>query len=172
MIKTTIQFILTGGTIDLAYHQREGRMINKKNVEKILARSYFPHHEVLVERLFNLDSKDLTNKERQKIVDQIEYAKHTNYIITHGTDTLVDTAKFLKSKFKDRKRIILTGAMVPDSVNYAYIEDKTSDAFANVAQSVSLIDYLPKGVWIVFHGKVFDPQEAIKDYEKLIFYKN
>ena len=109
-----------------------------------------------VESLFRKDSLDIRDSDRQLIVDRVTACPHQRIIITHGTDTMVDTAKALQHI--DGKTIIITGAMQPASF-------KQTDAVFNVGCAVSAVQILPAGVYIVMSGRVFNPDNARKNLQ-------
>lgn len=176
MKQNKIRCILTGGTIDNQYHQRLGKMVVHKNVERMLSKLRLPHHEIITERLFKLDSRDLKDSHRERILSSVVRSPQNHIVITHGTDTLVKTAQHLSRslknlKAKNQKTIVFTGAMEPYGLETSQPSGKKGDALQNLISSISLVEILPVGVWIVFHGRVFKPSKAYKDYQALTFFE-
>ncbi|MGB6928840.1 MAG: asparaginase domain-containing protein, partial [Syntrophobacteria bacterium] len=102
------------------------------------------------------DSLDMTDDDRQFIFDKIEADDHKYIIVTHGTDTLIETARKIMT-IRD-KVIVLTGAIEP-------ARSKSSDAPFNIGSAVAAVQLLPAGVYIVMNGRVFDPNKVQKNME-------
>lgn len=151
-----ILFIQTGGTIDKDYpKQTKGYAfeITEPAVRQILERVN-PSFEYDVISLLRKDSMDLTVKDKKKIFETCVKADTDKIIITHGTDTMIETAKFLAEA--DKKTIILTGAFKPEKFT-------NSDADFNVGAAVGAVSVLGFGVYIVMSGMVFKYNEVKRD---------
>lgn len=148
-----IIFIQTGGTIDKDYPQTTkgwafefgeqpafGRILEKLN----------PSFEYKLITAFQKDSLQITNDDRQALVDLIKNFKDDKFIITHGTDTMIETAFYL-SKHVKNKRVVITGAMLPERFS-------NSDASINLGSAIGAINVLDNGIYIAMHGiiKTFD----------------
>ena len=162
--KTT--FILTGGTIDGKYHPPSERKITKKNsvvadyIEKIIN----PHFSANFKQLIMIDSLEMTDVHRQKILDEINKIKTDKIIITHGSSTMVETAQYLEEKIPDNsKTIILVGAMVPLEGFYP------TDAPFNLGYAIAQAQTRAAGVYICMNAHCFTPQEAVKNVETARF---
>jgi len=143
-----ILFIQTGGTIDKDYpHTTKGwafefgepatyRILEKLN----------PSFEYEVVTACQKDSLELTDSDRDKMVKIIQSSSATKYIITHGTDTMVETAKFLQEHLNN-KLIIITGAMLPERFS-------NSDAAINLGAAIGAANLLDTGIYIAMHGVV------------------
>ncbi|MGA7965756.1 MAG: asparaginase domain-containing protein [Gammaproteobacteria bacterium] len=152
--QTGVTVITTGGTIDKVYfdalsHYEVGTpvvtgMLTEAGVD-------VPY---TVHSLMQKDSLELTNEDRQTIRQAVEKAPTTTVLVTHGTDTMVDTAKALSGI--SGKTVVLTGALKP-----ARFRD--TDAQFNVAAAFVAVQILPAGVWIVMNGRVFDPEHVRKN---------
>lgn len=149
-----IDIFTTGGTIDKIYFDALSEyqigaaaipdMLREHNV-------FAPHR---VTPLMRKDSLEITDEDRA-IIGQAVAASDANMIlVTHGTDTMVETAKLLSS-IKD-KVIILTGAMQPASL-------RSSDAEFNVGFALAAVQTLSYGVYIAMNGQIFDPAKTLKD---------
>ena len=150
-----LRIFATGGTFDKIYNQADGGLIfNETHLNKMLE-DYKNKVDVDIETIMLIDSLDMTNNHRQEILNKCKSCKEDMIVITHGTDTMVDTAKLLGRKIKD-KTIVLTGAMIP----YSFVK---SDAHFNLGCAMSLAQALPKGVYITMHGKVFDYDNVKKN---------
>jgi L-asparaginase len=142
-----ILFIQTGGTIDKDYPRTTKGYsfeITEPAVRRILERIN-PTFEYRIIPLLQKDSLDLTEDDRQRIVQECQKRAEDRIIITHGTDTMIETAKALRSL--KGKHIVLTGAMRPEKFS-------DSDAPFNIGLAVGAVSTLPCGVYIAMHGKV------------------
>ena len=151
-----ILFIQTGGTIDKDYpKQTKGYAfeISEPAVRQILERVN-PSFEYEVISLLRKDSMDLTVKDKKKIFEACANADTDKIIITHGTDTMIETAKFL-TEIK-RKTIILTGAFKPEKFT-------NSDADFNVGAAVGAVNALGFGIYLAMNGRVFKYDEVKRD---------
>jgi L-asparaginase len=159
-----ILFILTGGTIDSKTKGLERDVLLKHSGISAYLRNLEPHQNMeFVEAVWK-DSRDVTDNDREKILKIIEKSDAEKIIVTHGTFTMAETGKFLKSKItKKDKVIILTGAMSP-------LLFKDSDAPSNLKFSLENAENLSSGVYVCMNGRVLDPDEAAKDIKKEQFY--
>lgn len=142
-----ILFIQTGGTIDKDYPKTiKGYAfeIDEPAVTRILERVK-PSIKYSIKTLLRKDSQEITDEDRNLVVTFCRNTKHDKIIITHGTDTMLETAKYLNNI--KNKTIILTGAFKPERF-------KDSDADFNVGMAVGSIDFLPAGVYIAMNGRV------------------
>lgn len=149
-----IKFIAVGGTIDKVYFDALSKYeVGESNIHDILknARVGFEYE---VDSLLKKDSLDMTDKDRQAIFRAVEKDPCNRIIITHGTDTMVETAKTL-SPIKD-KIIVLTGAMEPARF-------KSSDAVFNLGSAVAAVQTLPNGTYLSISGRVFSPENVVKN---------
>ncbi len=149
-----IKFFAVGGTIDKVYFDALSTYeIGESNIENILknARVNFDYE---VASLLKKDSLDMTDEDREVILKAIESEPIDKIVITHGTDTMVETAKALKPV--KNKTIILTGAMEPAKF-------ETSDATFNIGSAVASVQTLSPGVYLSISGKVFSPDNVKKN---------
>lgn len=151
-----IKIFTTGGSIDKTYSTLESDFVVGAPQIDMILKEAIVNLDYEVESLFRKDSLDITDFDRQLIVDTVTACPHQHIIITHGTDTMVDTAKALQHI--EGKTIIITGAMQPASF-------KQTDAVFNVGCAVSAVQILPAGVYIVMSGRVFDPDNARKNLQ-------
>ncbi len=155
-----IKFFTTGGTIDKIYFDNLSEYkVGEPNVEKILknARINFDYE---IESLFRKDSLDISEKERIIIFNAVKNDKNKLIVITHGTDTMINTANVLK-EIKD-KVIVLTGAMEP-------ADFRSSDAYFNLGGATAAVQVLGKGIYICINGRVYDPGKIKKNRDLLQF---
>ncbi len=153
-----ITFIQTGGTIDKDYPKKTQGFafeITEPAVERIL-KKLNPSFEYDIIPLIKKDSLEITNNDRQILVDAIKRITSEQIIITHGTDTIIETAKFL-SFFKN-KTIILTGAMRPERFT-------NSDADINIGVAIGAINFLKNDIYIAMHGRIFKWNEVKRNIE-------
>ena len=156
-----IKIFVTGGTFDKDYDEKNGRLYFKKtHMNEILAlgRSKV---QVNIETLMMLDSLDINKKDRELIVKKCTIVNEDYIVITHGTDTMVDTAKAIGNKHLN-KTIVLTGAMIPYKFG-------TSDGLFNIASALAYVQTLPHGVYIAMNGRVFSYDKVIKNRATGIF---
>ena len=149
-----IKIYATGGSIDKIYStQKSTFVIAEPQIASILDEANITF-EWEICSILKKDSLELTDADRQVIVDQIRRDPHRHIVLTHGTDTMVETAEALSS-IPD-KVIVLTGAMQPAG-------SKRTDAPFNVGGAVIAVQTLPEGVHLVMNGQVFDPSKARKN---------
>ena len=108
-----------------------------------------------------VDSIDMTDNDREIILNNCKAVKEERIVITHGTDTMENTAQYLDKHIKD-KTIILTGAMIP----YVF---GSSDGLFNLGASLAYAQVLPHGVYIAMNGKVYPANNVHKNRDKGIF---
>lgn len=142
-----IRIFITGGTFDKEYNELNGQLYFKDthlNEMLKLGRSKAP---VDVRTLMMIDSIDLLQEDRELIAMNCLKCDKNRIIITHGTDTMVETAKVIAEKVKD-KTIVLTGAMIPYKFG-------SSDGLFNLGASIAFVQILPPGVYISMNGRIF-----------------
>ena len=160
-----IQILITGGTFDKSYDYITGNLFFKKtHLPEMLKRSKC-RLNVNVKTLMMIDSLEMTKKDIEKIIDECKKTKSSRIVITHGTDTMVNTAKKIAEKIKN-KTIVLTGAMIP----YAF--GSSSDGFFNLGSALSFAQTLQNGVYIAINGQYFDYDKVIKNNAKGYFERN
>ena len=153
-----IVFIQTGGTIDKDYPRTQKGYafeIREPAVERILQKVH-PNLDYKIIPLLKKDSQDITKQDREKIRETCEGVNSDKIVITHGTDTMLETARKLdgiKSKV-----IILTGAMRPEK----FVD---SDAPFNVGTAIGAINILTKGVYVAMNGRIY-PWNKVKRNQK------
>ena len=151
-----IKIFTVGGTIDKIYFDKKSRYeVGEPWVESILQEGNI-NLEYEVESILRKDSLDLTDADRQLIYHKIEADPHQYILVTHGTDTMVQTAEKLQNI--QNKVIVLTGAIEP-------ARSKMSDAPFNLGSAVGALQLLSPGVYIVMNGRIFDPNKVRKNME-------
>jgi L-asparaginase len=160
-----VHLITTGGTIEKIYSEQTGQVENLiAKIDRYLQLLRLPDAEIEVTPLLNKDSLEMTDEDRELVLRVVrERVVEAPVVITHGTDTMVETGQLLKRRLTDLKYpVILTGAMTP-------LGFERSDGLQNMTESLFAARTLPPGVWIVIHGQVFDVDNARKDRENARF---
>jgi L-asparaginase len=142
-----IAILVTGGTFDKEYNELDGTLYFKDtHVHEMLAlgRSRIP---VNVRTLMMVDSLDMTDADRRIILDRCKASAEDRIVITHGTDTMETTAKFLGTAIGG-KTVVLTGAMVPYKFG-------SSDGLFNLGSALAFAQTLPPGVYVAMNGRCF-----------------
>ncbi|WP_299976772.1 asparaginase domain-containing protein [Desulfobacula sp.] len=149
-----IKFFAVGGTIDKVYFDALSKYeVGESNIGDILkdARVNFKYD---VSSILKKDSLEMTDKDRLTIRQAVQDEPNDKIIITHGTDTMIETAKALGTV--KNKVIVLTGAMEPAKF-------KSSDAIFNLGSAVAAVQILPNGVYLAISGKIFTPENVRKN---------
>ena len=156
-----IKIILTGGTIDKHYNESNGELdFVDTHIPEILKIGR-NRADVIIEQVLLKDSLDMGDADRQQILQSCIASSENKILITHGTDTIVETAKVLGKK-KLNKTIVLVGAMIP----FVF---KHSDSVFNMGFALGALQTLPSGVFVAMNGKVFEADAVVKNKEKGIF---
>ena len=153
-----IKIFVTGGTFDKEYNELNGELYFKKtHLHEMLAlgRSQL---KVDIETIMMKDSLEMSNDDRNKIVQQCLESDESKILITHGTDTMVETATLLAKKITT-KTIVLTGAMIPYKFG-------SSDGLFNLGSALSFLQILPHGIFIAMNGNIFN-WDNVKKNKKL-----
>lgn len=153
-----ILFVQTGGTIDKDYPRTQKGYafeIDDPAVVRILEKLN-PTFEYQIISAFRKDSQEIIESDRQLLLEICQNSSETHIIITHGTDTMIETAIFLQSI--PNKTIVLTGAMRPERFS-------NSDASIHIGMAITAVQILPFGVYIAMHGNILKAHEASRDLE-------
>lgn len=152
-----ISIIAVGGTIDKVYFDAKSEYeVGPPNIEKVLSEMNLSIN-YSVNSLMRKDSLDLTSKDRALIAKTVTNDPCDRILITHGTDTMVETARELANI--SQKTIVLTGALEPALF-------KTSDAMFNIGCALGAVQSLPPGTYIVMNGRVFPADKVWKNLKK------
>jgi L-asparaginase len=143
-----IRILVTGGTFDKDYDELTGRLFFRETHLPDMLRRGRSRVDVAIETVMMIDSLDLDDDGRNRIVERARGCGESAIVITHGTDTMVQTARVLAAAGLDRKTIVLTGAMVP----YAF---GSSDGLFNLGSALSFVQVLPPGVYVAMNGQHF-----------------
>jgi L-asparaginase len=156
-----IKILVTGGTFDKEYDERTGQLFFKSTHLGEMLRRGRCNADVAVETLMMIDSLDMTDKERKIIEQHCRQAEEKHIVITHGTDTMEITGKYL-SEAAIPKTIVLTAAMIPYKFG-------SSDGFFNLGSALAFSQSLPFGVYVAMNGQCFDAAHVRKNKEEGIF---
>lgn len=143
----TIRVFATGGTFDKEYDFLTGQLYFKNTHLQEMFSQGRCSIDIDVRTLMMIDSLEMTDEERDIIAYNCKSCDSDKIIITHGTDTMVKTAKVLAEKVKD-KTIVISGAMIPYKFG-------SSDGFFNLGSALAFVQTLPKGVYIAMNGRYF-----------------
>ena len=156
-----LRIFVTGGTFDKEYDEVHGTLFFlHSHVEEMLQRGRCKL-QVEIDELMMLDSLDMTAAHREQIVYACRSCAESHIVVTHGTDTMVDTARVLAAAQLE-KTIILTGAMIP----YAF---GSSDGLFNLGSALSFAQSLPIGVYVAMNGRWFHHDRVRKNRERGVF---
>jgi len=156
-----IRIFITGGTFDKEYNEITGQLYFKDTHLHELLEMGRCRVPVEIRTLMMIDSLEMTEEDRELIVHQCIHAEEDRIIITHGTDTMSDTAKVLAEKISN-KTIILTGAMIP-------IKFGSSDGLFNLGSALAFAQSLPHGVYVAMNGRYFNWNNVRKNKQTGIF---
>jgi L-asparaginase len=149
-----IRILVTGGTFDKKYDELTGRLFFRDTHVPEMLRLGRCRLDVTIETVTMIDSLELDDPGRARIVDQVRTSEETAIVVTHGTDTMVQTAHAIADGSISGKTVVLTGAMVP----YAF---GSSDGMFNLGSALSFAQVLPPGVYIAMNGQHF-PWNAVR----------
>jgi L-asparaginase len=157
MTPEPIRLFVTGGTFDKEYNELSGALFFKDTHLPEMLRLGRSRIAVSITTLMMIDSLDMTAADRARIVDECARAAESRILITHGTDTMTETAAALAVAAAG-KTIVLTGAMIP----YAF---GSSDGLFNLGSALSFVQALPPGVYVAMNGRCFTWDHVRKNRE-------
>jgi L-asparaginase len=159
-----IRIFVTGGTFDKRYNELAGTLTFKETHVPEMLRLGRSRVEVSITTLMMIDSLEMTDAHRAAIVERCREAGERRILVTHGTDTMIETASVLAKSLATigEKTIVLTGAMVP----YAF---GSSDGLFNLGSALSFVQALPAGVYVAMNGRCFDWNRVRKNRATGIF---
>jgi len=156
-----IKLFATGGTFDKEFNEINGGLEFKKtNLYELLELGRCKL-DIKIETLMMIDSLKMSDAERNYIIEKCKKENTHKIVITHGTDTMVETAEVLAKNIKD-KTIILTGAMIP-------IKFGSSDGLFNLGSALSFVQILEPGVYITMNGRYFNWDNVRKNKKIGVF---
>ena len=148
-----IRVLVTGGTFDKEYDELTGKLFFRDTHVQEMLRLGRARLELAIETVMMIDSLEMDDAGRARIVERCRAARETAIVVTHGTDTMVETARALAAAGLG-KTVVLTGAMVP----YAF---GSSDGLFNLGSALSFVQVLPPGVYVAMNGRHF-PWDAVR----------
>ena len=143
----SIRILITGGTFDKEYNELDGSLFFKDTHLPEMLKLGRSKVEVDIRTLMMIDSLQMTDDDRKIIIHQCKNSDEEKIIITHGTDTMTDTAELLATEITD-KTIVLTGAMIPYKFG-------SSDGLFNLGSAIAFVQTLPVGVYVAMNGQYF-----------------
>ena len=153
----SIKLLITGGTVDKQYNPLNGELVFVKTHLPEMIEQAKNKVDIELEVLMLKDSLDMNDNDRAMILEKCNATKEERILITHGTDTMVETAQVL-GKSISNKTIVLTGAMVPFSFG-------KTDALFNLGTALASVQILSNGIFIAMGGKIFPWDNVRKNKE-------
>lgn len=153
----SIRIFITGGTFDKEYNELTGQLFFKDSHLPEMLQLGRNLVQVDIRTLMMIDSLEMTGDDRQLIAEHCIKSPEDKIIITHGTDTMTETAKLLAEKVK-HKTIVITGAMVPYKFG-------SSDGLFNLGSAMAFVQTLSHGVYVVMNGRCFHAGNVRKNKE-------
>jgi L-asparaginase len=157
-----IRILVTGGTFDKEYDELTGTLFFRDTHVQEMLRLGRARLALTIDTVMMIDSLDMDERGRAAIVDRCREAAERAIVVTHGTDTIVETARALAAARLDDRTIVLTGAMVP----YAF---GSSDGLFNLGSALSFVQVLPPGVYLAMNGRHFAWDKVRKNRETGVF---
>lgn len=153
---TPIRVFVTGGTFDKEYDERTGQLFFKDTHLRDMLELGRCRVPVEVRTLMMVDSLDMDDHDRELIINQCRKCELDRIVITHGTDTMAETARALADAQIEGKTIVLTGAMIPFAFG-------SSDGLFNLGAALAFAESQPHGVFVAMNGRVFDAHNVRKN---------
>jgi L-asparaginase len=156
-----IRIFVTGGTFDKTYDEIRGQLAFKDTHLPEMLKLGRSRVDVTIRTLMMIDSLDMTDADRELVVRNCAQCAESRIVITHGTDTMVETAAAIAAGVS-AKTVVLTGAMIP----YAF---GSSDGLFNLGSALSFVQVLPPGVYLAMNGQHFSWDRVRKNRETGVF---
>jgi L-asparaginase len=153
-----IRILVTGGTFDKEYNEHTGQLYFKDTHLAEMLRRGRSRVEVTIRTIMMIDSLEMTDADRALIVQSCVQADEDRIVITHGTDTMTETAAAVAAAVSN-KTVVLTGAMIPWAFG-------SSDGLFNLGSALSFVQVLPAGVYVAMNGKCFPWNRVRKNRER------
>jgi L-asparaginase len=158
-----IRILVTGGTFDKQYDEIHARLVFRESFVGEMLRLGRCRADVHLRTIMMIDSLDMSEADRDAIVQNCRQCEETQIVVTHGTDTMVETARALAAAAGVAgKTIVLTGAMIP----YAF---GSSDGMFNLGSALSFVQVLPPGVYVAMNGLSFPWNQVRKNRQTGVF---
>ncbi len=155
MKKTQIRILVSGGTFDKEYNEIEGKLFFKDTHVGEMLTLGRSRLDIEIEKVFMIDSLEMDDSHRQKILERCLHCSEKLILVTHGTDTMEETAKLL-AESKLEKTIVFTGAMIPYKFG-------SSDGLFNLGSALAFVQALPHGVYVAMNGRYFHANNVTKN---------
>lgn len=152
-----IQIFVTGGTFDKEYNFLTGKLYFRNTHLPAMFERGRCTLDLDIKTLMMIDSMDLTESDREIIAYNCKKSPSDRILVTHGTDTMVQTAEVIANSGIENKTIVLTGAMIPATFG------TSSDGFFNLGSALAFVQSLPYGVYVVMNGRYFKWNNVIKN---------
>ncbi len=158
-----IRLLVTGGTFDKEYDELTGKLFFRDTHVGEMLRLGRCRLDVRIRTVMMLDSLEMTNADRELILSNCLHAEESGVVVTHGTDTMVETAAVLARGLEGTgKTVVLTGAMVPFAFG-------SSDGLFNLGSALSFVQVLPAGVYLAMNGCCFSWDNVRKNRKSGVF---
>ncbi len=156
---------VTGGTFDKEYNELTGKLFFKDTHISEVLKMGRCNLDLSLRTLMMVDSRDMSEIDRKIILESCRRTKEDRIVVTHGTDTMVDTARYLaESDLPKEKTVVLTGAMTPYKFG-------SSDGLFNLGSALAFAQTLGKGVYIAMNGRYFNWDNCVKNVRAGVFEK-
>lgn len=152
-----IQVFVTGGTFDKEYNFLSGKLYFRNTHLQEMFESGRCTLDLDIKTLMMIDSLDLTDADREIIAYNCKKSENDRILVTHGTDTIVQTARVIAESGLKDKTIVLTGALIPATFG------TSSDGFFNLGSALAFVQSLPHGIYIVMNGRYFKWNNVVKN---------
>ncbi|MES2381876.1 MAG: asparaginase domain-containing protein [Bacteroidota bacterium] len=156
-----IRVFVTGGTFDKEYNELNGQLFFKDSHINEILKLGRSRLDLSVRTLMLIDSLDMTDVDRNIILESCQRCEEDKIVITHGTDTMTETAKFLANHIPN-KTVVLTGAMIPYKFG-------SSDGLFNLGSALAFVQSLPNGIYIAMNGRYYDWNNCKKNKQTGFF---
>jgi L-asparaginase len=161
MTSERIRILITGGTFDKEYNELNGQLYFKDSHLPEMLKLGRCNLDLEVRTLMMIDSLDMTDDDRQIILEHCRHSQERRIVITHGTDTMVKTAATLAREISD-KTVVLTGAMIPYKFG-------SSDGLFNLGSALAFAQTLPHGVYVAMNGRCYRWDKVRKNRQTGMF---
>lgn len=156
-----IKLFVTGGTFDKEYNELNGQLFFKDSHINEILKLGRSRLDLSVRTLMLIDSLDMTDTDRNIILESCKACDEDKIVITHGTDTMTETATFLSKKIPG-KTVVITGAMIPYKFG-------SSDGLFNMGSALAFVQSLPLGIYIAMNGRYYDWNNCKKNKQTGFF---
>jgi L-asparaginase len=156
-----IRLFVTGGTFDKEYNELNGQLFFKDSQINEILKLGRCRLDLNVTTLMLMDSLDMTDEHRDIILESCQKCEENKIVISHGTDTMTETAKFLSEKIPG-KTVVITGAMIPYKFG-------SSDGLFNMGSALAFVQSLPAGIYIAMNGRYYDWNNCKKNKQTGFF---